>query len=68
MRFVIQIGASVIVIFIFVSFVWFAKITNWPTWLTYGALFILFILATGLITALSLALQNKKREDEDEED
>lgn len=68
MRFVIQIGASLIVILIFVCFVWFAKVANWPTWLTYGALFVLFILATGLITALSLALQNKKREDEDEKD
>ncbi len=68
MRFAIQIGASLIVVTIFVGFIWFAKIANWPTWVIGVSLFVLFVLFTVLMTFLSLALQPKKQEDEHEED
>lgn len=66
MRVVIQIGASIIVVAVFVGFTWSANFFNWPTWLIFSLLLILFILATGLMTRLSLALQKKKQEDNDE--
>lgn len=68
MRFAIQIGASFIVVTIFVGFIWFAKIANLPTWVIGVSLFVLFGLFTVLMTFLSLALQPKKQEDEHEED
>ncbi|KAA8432829.1 hypothetical protein [Weissella sagaensis] len=66
MRVVIQIGASVIVMAVFVGFTWIANFFDWPTWLIFSVLLILFILATGLMTRLSLALQKKKQEDKNE--